>query len=323
MNKSDLQSAAQIIRDGHTFLIAGHTSPDGDCLGCITALAFALSGLGKKVFPVCLDGVPDLYSYLPGGESLLSMLPVDQHYDVGISVDSDRPDRLGPTSEALKDCDHIIAMDHHLDGLWESGTVLIDQTSASCGEIVYLLLRELGVDITPEIAECLLTAVITDTGAFRYTNVKASTLRIAADLVEAGASPTKITEKVYESRTISSAKLIGKALDHLALTEEGLVAYTYITRDDIDSSGSSDAESEGIVNFARSIRNTEIGILFRETVEGTTRVSLRASAGRDISIIARMFGGGGHKAAAGCTIEHPLRESIAKVLDAVKQCMEF
>jgi bifunctional oligoribonuclease and PAP phosphatase NrnA len=324
MKNSDLQAVVRVIQEGESFLIAGHVSPDGDCLGSMCALAFALSDIGKKAFPVCLEGVPDLYRFIPGSERILNQLPKDfTKCDVAIAVDSDRPDRLGPISESLSSCERLIAIDHHLDGCWESGTNLIDPLSASSGEIVYELLKGMGVRITRDIAECLMTAIVSDTGTFRFTNVKPSTMRIAADLMETGVSPGKIASQIYEVRTLSSTKLLGEALRNLSTSLDGRIAYTYITKEQIQKAGSKDSETDGIVNFVRSVRGAKVGIFFRTAPEGDTRVSLRGPAeDGDISEVARMFGGGGHRAAAGCTVEKPLSEAMPIVLDAVKRWME-
>jgi phosphoesterase RecJ-like protein len=323
MKKSDLQAAARVLIEGESFLIAGHVNPDGDCLGSISSLALALAAMGKKTYPVCLEGIPDLYRFIPGSERILNRLPQIEPFDVGISVDSDRLDRLGPVGEAFSRCDRILALDHHQGGQWnEAATTLIDSTSASCGEIVYELLREAGVKFTKEIAESLLTAIVTDTGTFRFTNVKPSTLRIAADLMEFGAIPGVIANKVYETRTLSSARLLGEALASLNTEEDGLISYAAITREQIQRTNADDSETDGIVNFVRSVRGARVGILFRATAEGDTKASLRTSGDMgDISEVARIFGGGGHRAAAGCTVEHPLEESIPLVLDAVKRWM--
>ncbi|MHB0913406.1 MAG: DHH family phosphoesterase [Armatimonadota bacterium] len=322
MKRSKLSEAARIIADSGSFFLAGHTSPDGDCLGSICALTIALSRLGKSVTPVSVDGVPDAYSFLPAVDRIQSRVP-EGEFDAAIIVDSDRPDRLGPSEEVLARCRRLIVIDHHLDGQWTAGVQLIDNRSASCGEIVYELLRELGVALDQEIAECIMTAVVTDTGSFRFSNVTPSTLRVAAELVEAGALPGKVAHAVYEARTPSATKLLGLALSKLTVTDGGRIAYAAITRADMEAAGSDDSESEGIVNFVRSIRGVDVGILFRETLEGTVRVSLRSNDGLDVSQVARAFGGGGHKAAAGCTVEAELPSAIELVVGTVRKWMVY
>ena len=242
MNKNDLVAAARVLHEGETFLLAGHVSPDGDCLGSMSALTLALTALGKKAFPVSMDGVPELYRFIPGSERILSKLPQVPQFDVGIALDSDRLDRLGPAGKGFADCKELLVIDHHLGYQWDRGVKLADSSSASCGEIVYELLLELGVKLNREIAEGLLTAIVTDTGTFRFQNVKPSTLRIAAELMECGAAPGTIAERVYESRTLAGARLLGETLTNLATTDDGRIAYAFITREQMESTGAGDSD---------------------------------------------------------------------------------
>jgi len=322
MKKSDFQEAVRILTAGESFLLLGHVSPDGDCLGSILSMTLALVGMGKKAFPVCLEGIPEMYRFLPGSERILHELPAVERIDVAIVLDSDRPERLGPASSALNLCkDHII-IDHHQEDQWDFGVRLVDSTSASSGEIVYQLLKEANIPLTKDIAECLLAAIVTDTGTFRFANVKPSTLRAAADMLECGTSIDKISRKVYETRTVAGTKLLGCALCNMTVIENGKIAYTFISQKDLADSGASESETDGIVNFVRSVRGVKVGIFFREVSAESTRASLRATDDVDVSEIAKSFGGGGHRAAAGCTIECPLQDAIGEVLEKVKQWME-
>ncbi|HUV03808.1 MAG TPA: bifunctional oligoribonuclease/PAP phosphatase NrnA [Armatimonadota bacterium] len=321
MTKSDLQDAVSILRECSDFLIAGHVSPDGDCLGCMCALALALQGPGKSVVLVNPDGVPDLYRYLPGSDRVVREVPAGRRFDAAIVVDCEGLDRLGVVAEALPLCRRVLEIDHHPGGRPSSDVQLVDPSAASCGEIVVQLLNEAGIKIEHNVAECLLTAVVTDTGSFRFSSVKPSTLRAAATLIEAGASISKVARRVYETRSLSSVKLLGIALSTLRTTADGQIVYTSITRDQMALSSAADAETEGIVNYVRSVRGAQVGILFRECQDGNTKVSLRSRDGLDISQVARLFGGGGHRAAAGCTVERPLSDAVGLVVDAVQKWM--
>jgi phosphoesterase RecJ-like protein len=187
---------------------------------------------------------------------------------------------------------------------------------------VYKLLKEAGVRITIDIAECLMTAIVTDTGSFKFSNVKPDTLRIAADLLEAGASTGIISQKVYDTRSLPSVKLLGIALGNINTMSKGRIAWSFVSRENLSETGALDSDTEGIVNYTRSIKGVVVGMLFNEAPNNSTRVSFRARDGYDISQIARKFGGGGHKAASGATIEKPLNEAMQMVLDAVDQWME-
>jgi len=321
MTKSDLRDAARILKEGNSFLVAGHVNPDGDSLGSVCALGLALQRLGKSPVLVSPEGVPDLYKFLPGSRQVVRAVPVGRKFDAAVVVDCEDISRLGPVANALPSCGRILEIDHHPGGERSSGVHLIDASYASCGEIVFELLCEVGVKVDSDIAQCLLTAIVTDTGSFRFSNVKASTLRTAASLLEAGASISTIARRVYETRTLSSARLLGAARSTLRTAANGRIAYASITRDQMTSSQADEAETEGIVNFVRSVRGAQVGILFREGVDGTTRVSLRSREGLDISQVARLFDGGGHRAAAGCTVDRPLNDAVELVVDAVKKWM--
>ena len=318
--KSDLQEAVRVLKENQTFLVVGHVNPDGDCLGSMCALGLGLRQLGKSAFLVSPDGVPDLYKFLPGSDSITRVVPA-RKFDAAIVVDCEGLDRLGSAAEALSACGLVVEIDHHPGGERGAGIQLVVPSAASSGEIMFELLREAGVRIEPPIAECLLTAIVTDTGSFRFSNVKPSTLRTAAGLLEAGASISKIAHKVYETRSFSSTKLLGIALSTLRSTANGRIAYASITQDQMASSQAAEAETEGIVNYVRSIRGAHVGLLFREGANGTTRVSLRSRDGVDISQVARLFGGGGHRTAAGCIVDRPLSEAIDLVVDAVRKWM--
>lgn len=323
MKKSEMQEAARILQDSRSFLVVGHISPDGDSIGCLCALGLSLQGLGKSVLLISPDGVPEVYRFLPGSERVLKEVPPNQHFDIGLIVDCENSGRLGSAAEAMKSCRKTVEIDHHPGGERSSDVQLVDSSAASCGEIVFELLLKAGVETSPDVAECLLTAIITDTGCFRFSSVKPSTLRTAADLLERGASISKIIRKVYETRPLSSAKLLGAALSTLETAAHGRIAYASITREQMASAQAGDTEGEGIVNYIRSVRGAQVGILFREEADGTTRVSLRSGDRLDISQVARLFGGGGHRTAAGCTLDRPLTEAMDLVLGAVQKWMAF
>lgn len=322
MKMSKLQEAARILKDGSSFLVLGHVNPDGDCVGCMCAVGLALRGLGKSVVLVSADEMPDTYRFLPMTAEVLDEVPSGQQFDAAIVVDCEDLERVGKPADSLSACGAVVEIDHHPGGQWHSTVELVDPEAASCGEIVLELLRECGVRMDRKIAECLLTAIIADTGSFKFANVRPATLRAAADLLEAGASIGAIGRKVYESRSVASMRLLGAALSTLRTAANGRVAYACITRDHLAASEATEAETEGVVNHLRSVRGAQVGILFREGEDGTTRVSLRARDGLDISQIARLFGGGGHKVAAGCTIDRPLSDAIEVVLEAVLKWME-
>lgn len=321
MTKSDLQEAVRVFGEGGSFLVLGHVNPDGDSLGCMCAFRLAAQSMGKSAVTVSADAVPENYRFLQGSEHILREAPSGERFDVGVILDCDGPGRLGAPSEVLESCAKTLEFDHHPGVERISDVRVIDSSAASTGEILYEFFVEAGVNITPQIAECLLTAIVTDTGCFRFSNVKPSTLRAASGLLECGVSINKIVHRVYETRTLAAAKILGAALSSLKTSANGQVAYACITHEQMVSAQTDEAETEGVVNYVRSVRGARVGILFRENTDGTTRVSLRSADNLDANQIARLFGGGGHRTAAGCTLERPLGEAIEAVLSAVQKWM--
>jgi len=285
------------------------------------ALGIALRKKGKEVTLVSADGVPNIYSFLPASHTIQNEVPPGSKYEVGIILDSEDPSRLGPVEEAFRQCEVLVEIDHHPGRERDGDTQLVRTSAAAAGEIVLDLLKAADILIDREIATCLLTAIVTDTGSFRFSNVTPDTLRAAATLVEQGASISEIAHHVYESRSVASLRLLGFALSSLKTTAGGRIAWASLGKEQMASFDGSESETEGVVNYVRSVRNARVGLLFRESPDGTTRVSLRSRDGSDISQVARLFGGGGHRTAAGCTINKPLAEAEEIVIDAVKKWM--
>ncbi len=319
MRRLQYKKAALAICAAERVVLAGHVNPDGDTLGCILALAHALRALGKETTVLSADGVPDIYAWLPGAEWVERMTE-PRDFDLGIVCDAGALNRIGtslmPIFAAVP---HLIDIDHHVaDGPFGDIQIL-DATAAATAELVWQVIRALARatrrDLaTREVAECLMTGIITDTGSFRFLNVTPRTFLLAAHLQRLGALPAEIAEQVFENRTFASLKLLGRALDSLQTTPDGRVAWARVTAQDFHELGAVDAETEGIVNNVRAVRDAQIGILFREIPGRKVRVSLRARDGADVNKIANAFGGGGHKLAAGCSLEPPLAEAERAVL---------
>ncbi len=325
MNQTNqiLAAIADAIKRKNSFLIVGHGNPDGDSLGSMCALGIGLAQIGKQITMLSTDGVPDQYAFLPGAEQIVRSLPEGASCDVAITVDCDGLERVGDAIDAVRSCGLLIDIDHHTGVERATELALVDPNWASTGEGVVSVLHAIGVCITTDIAACLLTAIITDTGSFRFSNVRPSTLRIAADLMEAGASPNRIAQQVYETKSFASVKLLGLALSTLHTSADGRIAYAFVTQEALSASGASDSDTEGMPNTVRSIQGVDVGILFREAPDGTTRVSLRSHEGYDVSRVAKLFGGGGHALASGCSLDRPLDDARDLVIDAVKTCMGF
>ena len=314
-----VRQAAGEISAAQTIVMACHVNPDGDALGSMLGLGLALAAAGKDVTCVSADGVPDIYAFLPG-QHLLARLTGADSYDLAIVLDSGDIERVGSALAAVKRARRLLNLDHHATAKGFGDVQLVDPSAASTSEIVYALLLALDIPVTAGVATCLFTGVTTDTGAFRFRNVTANTLEVAARLVAAGASPAEISERVFDNRSFAATKLLGQALTAMESSADGRIVWTRVRYGDFVRLGASDEDTEGFVNYARNVRGAEIGILFRELPDGSARVSLRGSHHVDVSLIAKQFGGGGHRMAAGCTAPGPLAEAEKAVVSlAVEQ----
>jgi phosphoesterase RecJ-like protein len=317
---SPIEQAAAAIRAANRVVLASHVNPDGDTLGSCLALTLCLRAMGKQATPLSHDGVPDILRWMPGQE-LVERTTTETDFDLAIVCDTGTTERIGRSKAAVESAKRTLTIDHHVaEG--EFGEIrLVDSHAAATGEIVFSLLRELGAEITREIAQCLLCAIITDTGSFRYMNVTPETFEIASALMEAGACPAQIADLVFDNRSVASLRLLGRALESLQLSEDGRVAWAVIRASDFAAFNATDEETEGIVTHVRAARTARVGVLFREIPGKQVRISLRAREGFDVNRVANVFGGGGHKLAAGCSLEPPVEAAVAKVIGEIERQM--
>ena len=320
------QETSDAILAAQRIVLAGHVNPDGDTLGCVLALSHLLNHLGKDFTALSTDGVPENLRWLPGSDWIQTTTE-RRDFDLAIVCDAGALERVGrsimPIIEAAP---HVIDIDHHVVVGETFGDIqILDDSAAATAELIYKLLTLFPAIDLPEsvqqcVAQCLMTGLITDTGSFRYLNVTPDTFRTAAELQLWGATPAPINELVFENRSYASLKLLGRALDALQTTPDGKIAWTSVTARDMEELGATDADTEGIVNHARSVTTAQIGILFREVPGKKVRISLRARDGADVNRIANVFGGGGHKLAAGCSLEPPLENVVQAVIaEAARQ----
>jgi phosphoesterase RecJ-like protein len=313
------KKAVEVICVARRIVLAGHVNPDGDTLGCILALAHALRAIGKDVTILSADGVPDIYGWMPGTEWIQTETD-RRDFDLAIVCDAGTLDRLGKSVRpAVEAAPHLVDIDHHVTEGSFGDIRILDAGAAATAELVWQLIRTLSNALSQDladrpIAECLMTGLITDTGSFRFLNVTPQTFELAARLQRLGALPAPIAELVFENRSLASLKLLGRALDSLQTTPDGRVAWAHVTTQDFIELMATDAETEGIVNHVRAVRGALVGILFREIPGRKVRISLRGRDGADVNKIANIFGGGGHKLAAGCSVELPLAEVEQQVI---------
>jgi bifunctional oligoribonuclease and PAP phosphatase NrnA len=318
--ETELAQAAEAIRGGERFLVTTHENPDGDALGSMLAMKLALDQLGKDTSMLLVGDapLPGEYAFMPL-EGLLRSVPADASERILLAVDCANESRIGPDPEVLQLSPLVVDIDHHHDNSRFGDVNVIDAKASSTGELLRDLFRELDVELTPEIAEALYIALVTDTGRFQYTNTTPKSLRLAAELVEAGADLHRIFQGVYESVQFAKLKLLARALERAQVYEGGRLVVSYLLRDDFHEVGAAEPYSEGIIDYLRAVEGADMAVLIREPPRSggpLHRVSLRASHDElDVSAIARKSEGGGHRQAAGFSSE----ASIDEITDFVRR----
>ena len=317
---ADLEAVVEAIRGNDRFLVTTHENPDGDALGSLLATQLALEALGKNTV-MFLPGpapLPGEYRFLPL-EELQRSLPDDAADRTLIAVDAANESRLGADAAALHSAPFTINIDHHHDNSRFGDVNLVDAEASSTGEVLRNVFQELGLELTPELAEPLYVALVTDTGRFQYANTTPKALRLAAELVDAGADVHKVFQGVYESVQFAKLKLLARALERAQVYEGGGLVVSYLLRDDFAEVGAVEPYSEGIIDFLRAVEGAHMAALIREPPRGGSparRISLRASHDElDVSAIARAAGGGGHRQAAGFSSD----DSIADLTEFLRR----
>lgn len=301
------------IEQRERFLLTSHARPDGDAVGSALACCEILRQMGKSADVILHDGVPGIYRPLPFAERVLKAESVNGRYEAAILLECDSVQR---TRLAGLERHFLINIDHHLSGRPFAHINWIDPSACATAELVYRLAREAGVTVTPEIATCLYTAVLTDTGSFCFVGTNQRTFALAQELVGCGADPVRIAQSVYFSNPASKMRLLGAALT--SLQRDGSLAWMHVSHADMQRAGAIEEDCEGLVNYALSIAGVEVAVFFRELPQGRFRVSLRSKGAVDVARIAAQFGGGGHECASGCSIDGPLCAAVEKILSQLR-----
>jgi phosphoesterase RecJ-like protein len=310
---SDIDAVADAIRSHDRFLLATHENPDGDALGSILATKLALEQIGKDLVMYLYGDapLPAEYAFMELGD-LRRRLPDDWRERVLVAVDCANESRLGPDRDLLAAVPLVVDIDHHHDNTRFGQVNLVVPNASSTGEVLRDVFAALGVELTPEIAEALYIALVTDTGRFQYSNTTPKALRLAAELVEAGADVHRIFQSVYETVQFAKLKLLARALERAQIYDGGRLVVSYLLRSDFTDIGAAETYSEGIIDYLRAVEGADMAALIREPPRSdgpARRVSLRASTDElDVSAIARKSGGGGHRQAAGFSSDASIDE---------------
>ncbi len=319
MSAIELPAVLDELRLHESFLITSHVNPDGDAIGSMLALGHLLKDLEKPAVTMTSnDPVPKIYSWLPSAGDIVSPEAVSGAFDLAVIIDVGQRDRIGKVAEKLEDGQRTLVIDHHLE---ESpcGTVnFVDPTYAAAAEIVAELYAEAGLPLSKDAAECIYVGLTTDTGGFRFANTNPRSHRIAASLLEAGVQVAPISDHMFETMSRPKFDLLKTALGRMEIGEDGSYAVSYITKEDMKAASAKAEDLDGIVNFARNIDGVEVGILFRELDSAKVKVSLRSKGTFNSAAVLKEFGGGGHRGAAGATLDLPFEEARDAILKSVR-----
>lgn len=320
-----VQQLREAMLRRRNFLVTSHARPDGDSIGSQLAMAFALDALAKHVRIVNSDPAPDHYQGFPGMERIEIAPAVDASvFDAVIVMECSEPSRTGVAG--LDGHPFIINIDHHAGNRMYGALNWHDESAAACGEMVFDLIRALGVPLSLEIATHIYLAVLTDTGSFHHSNITPRTFDICRQAVEAGVNPAAMARRVFDSNSFGKLKLIGALLDRMELLDEGRLAVLYIDDAMLAACGCTHNDTEGIINLPLTAREIQAVAFFKAGSNGDVRVSMRSKYDVDVRSVANLYGGGGHKNAAGFTVSEPLNEVrpriIALLVDAIEQGLQ-
>jgi phosphoesterase RecJ-like protein len=314
-----LSQVVELIESKNSFGITSHVRPDGDSLGSSLGLYWLLRALDKDVEVIMRDAAPHAYRQLPGAESIRVTPAVDRLYDAVFVIECSDIDRPG-----LIDLDKqfVVNIDHHSTTELFGTVNWIDSTASAVGEMIYNLCKATGVRVTKEIAECVYTALLTDTGSFHYSNTTERTFKIASELVRTGVRPAKTAEAIFSSYQWPKIELLSQVLATARRDESGHVAWMRQTLDMQEQTKASDEDADGFVNYPLAVNEVEAAALFKECSPGVYRTSLRSKGDVNVAKIAEQFGGGGHRNAAGCTLKGALEEIERKVVPMLRDAVE-
>jgi phosphoesterase RecJ-like protein len=304
-----LDRVLQAIRARHRLVVTSHARPDGDAIGSALACGQILRVMGKDAEVVVHDGVPRIYQNLPFADRVIRADAVPPNDGVILlECDSTRRTLL----DGLDEC-FLINIDHHVSGRNFAHINWIDSTVMATAELIFHLARLACVPVDRDIATCLYTALMTDTGSFMFEGTNEHTFTVARDLVLAGADPAHCARPIYFGHSTAKMRLLGAALSNLH--REGPLSWIWVTQEQMQRFGAREEDCEGLVNYALSMADAQVAIFFRELPDGRYRVSLRSKGEVNVSRVAEHFGGGGHRCASGCSIDGPLAVAVSRIIE--------
>lgn len=314
----ELARIVEVIRAGRTFLISSHVRPDGDAVGSSLAMAYALRALGKEARVVFKDPAPEQLQPFPGVKEIELTGCVVDKADAAIIMECGNLARTGVSGF---DRSMVINIDHHPGNEGFGQINWFDESAAACGEMVHALIVALGVPLSIEIATHLYITILTDTGSFHYSNISVRTFEICGAAVEAGVDPVRVSRQVYDSSRIARLKLFGAMLSGMTIDPSGRIAVLYLDDEMLRQAGGTYDDTEGLINEPLTVKEIQAVIFFKRTAADEFRVSLRSKGDVNIGAVAKSYGGGGHKNAAGCTVHGEIAELKARFIGHVQNAM--
>jgi phosphoesterase RecJ-like protein len=298
-NAPEIQQIVDAIRGRRRFVVSSHARPDGDSIGSQLAMAYALRALGKEVRVVNADPAPAPLMVFPGVPAIEIAARVDGEFDAAIIMECGELTRTGV---AGLDRSFVINIDHHPGNTRYGRINWFDATAAACGEMVFELVRALGAPLSPEVATHIYLAILTDTGSFHYSSMTPRTFDICRQTLEAGVDPVLVARNVYDSNNMGRLKLFGAVLSAMQIDPTGRIAIVYLDHEMAREAGGTYEDTEGLINLPLTVKEIQAIVFFKQVEGEQYRVSMRSKGDIDIGAVAKQFGGGGHKNAAGCTV---------------------
>ncbi|WP_028561389.1 DHH family phosphoesterase [Paenibacillus pinihumi] len=321
--RQQLEAALAFMNEGDDFLVVSHVQPDGDAISSTVVVGWLLNKLGKRFLLVNESELPSRLSFLTLADSIQRFNEQAPPWGFSRVISTDCADykRIGQVSSSFQPGTALLNIDHHPTNDGFGSVNVIRSDAAATVEILYDLIEHAGIALDVEAATAIYTGLMTDTGGFRYANTTPHVMSIAAELLKLGVKGNDLADHLLEKMTRPQLMLLQRGLSRLAFTEDGKIGWLYITPADLEETQAVPEDLEGLVNYARNIDGVEVGMLFKGTMDGQTKVSLRSAGRVDVAAIAQSFGGGGHVRAAGCRLEYGLPEAMPKVVDAVRRVL--
>jgi len=315
------------LRRSNHVLLASHVNPDGDAIGSLIAMALSLEKWGKRTTMYNESPIPAVYRFLPSVDRIVRRIDRPSSYDAMVVLDCSDMDRIGKLAAEYDQFGVTINMDHHLSNTRFGDLRHVDTAACSTAEIVYRLIKTIGIAVDRDISTSIYTGILTDTGSFRFANTNQTAFSVCLEMMENGVDPYTVAQHVYGTYSIGRIKLLNRALDSIEIAENGKLSFMMLTRDMLEETGTQPEDVDGMINYAKSIKDVKVAVLIQERLRSnTTRdksnfyVSLRSDGSVNVAALASSFGGGGHHRAAGFCTETSLADLKGGILAWLKNC---